>query len=72
MENEEENKFLPIVYYNTIIELRKIFKNRYHILKKYEFNISKIERKFIKDKYKENIPKLFPPYNEKIFINSII
>ena len=72
MENEEESKLLPIVYYNIIIELRKILKNRYQLLEKCEFNISKIERKFIKDKYKENIPKLFPQYNEKIFINSII
>ena len=57
MENEEESKLLPIVYYNIIIELRKILKNRYQLLEKCEFNISKIERKFIK---------------EKIFINSII
>lgn len=31
-----------------------------------------MERKFIKDKYKEVIPKLFPRNNKKLFIDTIV
>ena len=60
-------EFYPIVYYNIIIQARKILKKKYDYLKKYKFDLSKIKRSENKKKYEKNIVKCFPPYDEEKF-----
>ena len=57
----------PIAYYNIIIEMRRLLKQRYELMEKYKFNISKFFRGIDKSKYKENIKKCFPSFDEKEF-----
>ena len=68
---ENENELLPIKYYNILIELRKIIKERYKFLEKINFNITKLEMKNKKNFCKKFISQYFPPYNEKDFIKKV-
>ena len=72
IDEENDDKLLPIKYYNILIELRKILLERYNLIKSYDYNISKIYRKNIKNISMKFIEKCFPPYNEKKFYEKAI
>ena len=63
----KKKELYPIIYHNIIILLREIMKIRYNFLEMKKFNISKIFRAEEKKKYKRNIKKCFPPYNQEQF-----
>ena len=65
-EEEENIDLSPMVYYNIIIEMRKLLKKRYELMEKYKFNASKFFRGLDKPKYKENIKKCLPSFDEEV------
>ena len=64
-QENEDDKMHPIIYCNIIIMLMKILGDKYKLLKKNKFNISKILRAYKKQNLKNNIKLCFPPYDDK-------
>ena len=68
---KEDDELCSIIYYNIIIKLRKMFIQRYKILKENDFNLSKVLRKENKPKNNKNRLICFPPFKKEKFINKI-